>query len=490
MIINSSAQNVRDRTTTRKSILLTLASSLGLAIAIPLALAAFVIWQVSLARQIFVAGTLVAITLFALKKEKYTVLALSLLFFTQFSTSLHTFDLQEPLKFQFYFIDIIILLIYISSIELKIGFGLDKIGKIWLFIILWMLVTSYFSARTDKSILFVIMMIKSFVIYAIFRNIKFDEVFIKKLVTIVAVTLVIQGLIAGLQYIKNDHLGLVVIGERDPATSQIHFVKDSLRVSGTLGAVNAFGGYVAMLMVYLTPFVLAGKKNKLTYLIYGFSFITLIIPFSRSGWLSYFLGASLCTFNLLRSKNISLGKTLLLGVFTSIFLIGSAFVFRDKIQDRFEDRQAVASAAGRVGQFYEAMDVVKRYPMLGIGPGVTEFFGAWKKEKAYVARALPGVNMANQYHNNFLQFWVENGALGAVLFGSLMIAILFSAVSPPIKKTDIKQFEQLSTIGASAAAFTFMVHSSFGPEINNERLLIAFAIFLGLARNKQYLVKS
>lgn len=476
-------------TSSKKSLFLILSSSIGLMMALPVALAAVVIWKDSLARQLFVVVALFAITVFATKKEKYSVLTLGLLFLTQFATSLHTFDLAEPLRFQIYFLDIIILLLFISSAELRIGFSLDKIGAIWLLMILWMFVTSYFSARTDKSILFVIMMIKSFTLYVIFRNIKLDEVFIKKIVAVVTITLVIQGLIAGLQFVKNAHLGLMVIGERDPGTSQLHYVKDSLRVSGTLGAVNAFGGYIAMLMVFLTPFVLAGKKNKITYLIYGFSFITLIIPFSRSGWLSYFLGAGLCILNLLRSRNISFGKALLLGIFTSIFLIGSAFVFRDKIQDRFEDREAVASAEGRVGQFYEAMDVVERYPMLGIGPGITEFFGAWKNEKGYVARALPGVNMANQYHNNFLQFWVENGVLGAMLFGGFMLAILFSAISPPIKKPNISPLEKICTIGASAAAFTFIVHSSFGPEINNERLLVAFAIFLGLARNKQYLGK-
>lgn len=473
----------------KKSIFLIASSSIGLIVAVPVALAALIIWQDSIARQVFVAGALVALTAFAIQKEKYRALTLSMLFFTQFSTSLHTFELQEPLKFQIYFLDIIIFLLLLSSIELKNGLGLEKIGKIWFLLIIWMLVTSYFSARTDKSILFVIMMSKSLIIYAIFRNIELDEIFIKRFVTIVAAILVIQGIISGLQYIKNGQLGLVVLGERNSEISKLHYVQNSLRVSGTLGAVNALGGYIAMLMVFLTPFVLAGKKNKLLYLIYGLSYVTLILPFSRAAWLSYFLGAGLCVLNLLRSKSITFGKILLLSIVTSIFLVGASFTFKDKIQDRFQDKQAIASAEGRAGQFVEAIDVIERYPMLGIGPGVTEFFGAWKEERNYVARALPGVKMYNQYHNNFLQFWVENGALGALLFGCFLIGVGYAATFSSNKTRQLPQTAQLTVIGASAAAFAFLIHSSFGPEINSERLLVAFAIFLGVGRNKRFIFK-
>lgn len=472
----------------KKSLFLIASSSIGLILAVPVALAALIIWQDSLARQIFIAGTLISLTLFALKKEKYHTLILSMLFFTQFATSLHTFELREPLRFQIYFLDIIIVMLFLASAELKTGFKLDGIGKNWLFIMTWMLVTTYFSARTDKSILFLIMITKTLIVYAIFRNIQFDERFTEKIVLIVCVILVIQGLISGFQYIKNGHLGLVVLGERNPETSKLHYVKDSLRVSGTLGAVNALGGYIAVLMVFLTPFVLAGKKNKLVYVIYGLSYITLIIPFSRSGWLSYLLGASLCVVNLLRSKSITFGKVLLLGTITSIFLLASAFTFKDKIMDRFEDKRAIASAEGRAGQFIEAMDVIKRYPMTGIGPGVTEFFGAWKEEeRKYVAKALPGVNMYNQYHNSFLQFWVENGALGAILFIIFIFSISLNALLASSRIRHIQNPpDKLLVIGAAAAAFSYLVHTSFGPEINNERLLTTFAIFLGLSRNKKY----
>lgn len=351
---------------------------------------------------------------------------------------------------------------------------------------LWMLVTSYFSARVDKSLLFLFMMSKALFIYLTARNLIIDDELIKKIVFVVASILVIQGVFAFIQYVINGHLGLIVLGERNPETSKLHFVKDSLRVSGTLGAVNALGGYIAMLMVFLTPFVLAGKKNKLTYLIYGASYATLILPFSRAGWLSYFLGAAFCLINLLRTKTISVSKTLALGLITGIILSGVVFVFIEKIQDRFEDKQAVASAEGRVGQFYEAMNVIERYPMLGIGPGVTEFFGAWKEDRKYVAKALPGVEMYNQYHNSFLQFWVENGMLGAAIFLWFMLFIAWNAYRPPVHKQPLDANHKLLVIGASAAAFAFLIHTSFGPEINSERLLIPFALFLGLARNKQF----
>ncbi len=472
----------------KKSSLLNLASSVGLVFAIPVVLVALIIWQDSLARQLFAAAALVAITIFALKKDKYILLTLAILFFTQFSTSLHSFDLAEPLKFQIYFLDILLLLWFFSSKEINGSFKADKIGKVWFLIIMWMLVTSYFSARTDKSILFFIMMLKSIYVYLAARHIELDDTLIRKIVIVVAAILVIQGLLAGLQYIKKDLLGLVVLGERNPETSKMHFVKDSLRVSGTLGAVNALGGYISMLMVFMTPFVLAGKKNKLLYLIYGASYATLIIPFSRAGWLSYFIGTIFCLINLLKSKSITFSKTLFLGLVTGIILAGVIFVFMDKIVDRFEDEHAKASAEGRVGQFVEAMNVIERYPIMGIGPGVTEFFAAWKDDRKYVQKALPGVEMYNQYHNSFLQFWVENGVPGAILFFSFIFMIGLNAYKPNIRVPSISPTERLLVIGASASAFSFLIHTSFGPEINNDRLLVAFALFLGLSRNKKFIL--
>jgi O-antigen ligase len=488
MIFSSQkTQNAPVPNSIKKSFLLNVASSFGLVVAIPVVLAAFVIWQDSLARQLFAAAVLVVITIFALKKDKYIALTLAILFFTQFSTSLHSFELAEPLKFQIYFLDVLLLLWFFSSKEINKSFKTDKIGKIWILLIIWMVVTAYFSARTDKSILFFIMMLKALFVFLSARHIDLDDTLIRKFVIIVATILVIQGLLAGLQYVKKDLLGLVVLGERNPETSKMHFVKDSLRVSGTLGAVNALGGYISMLMVFITPFILAGKKNKFLYLIYGASYATLIIPFSRAGWLSYFIGTMICVINLLKSKSISFSKTLALGVVTGILLAGIVFVFMDKIVDRFEDEHAKASAEGRVGQFVEAMDVIERYPVLGIGPGVTEFFAAWKDDRKYVQKALPGVEMYNQYHNSFLQFWVENGVPGAILFIIFIAMIGLNAYKPSMHSTFISPSERLLVIGASSAAFSFLIHTSFGPEINNDRLLVAFALFLGLARNKKFI---
>ena len=486
MILNSSPKNTLSPATIKKSVFLNLASSMGLIIAIPIALAGLIIWQDSPARQLFIVGSLIAITAFALQKEKYQALFLSILFFTQFSTSLHTFELSEPLKFQIFFLDILLLLWLISSKEIGNTLKADRIGKVWIILMIWMLVTTYFSARTDKSLLFMFIMAKSLMVYLITRNMELDNYFIRRVVIIASTILVIQGLISGLQYIQKGYLGLVILGERNPEVSQLHFVRDSLRVSGTLGAVNALGGYISVIMVFLTPYVLAGKKNKFLFIIYCASYATLILPFSRAGWLSYFIGALICVFNLLRTKSISFGKTMLIGLFTSIILASVVFVFIDKIQDRFENKNAVSSAEGRIGQFFEAINVIERYPITGIGPGITEFFGAWTHTEKYVEKTLPGVKMYNQYHNNFLQFCVENGIPGAFLFLCLFGLIGFNALNPSLNpKLDIN--DRLLVIGASAAAFSFLIHSSFGPEINNERLLIIFSLLLGLARNKKFI---
>jgi O-antigen ligase len=471
--------------TREKSIFLVMLSTFGVIAALPIAFSTFFIWPESLARQAFVVGGMLAVLALALQKQKYRILTVSVLLFTQFSTSLHTFDLAEPLKFQIFFLDVLLLIWFVASIEVDRELRTEAIARIWLLMLAWMLVTTYFSARPDKSILFDITMLKSLLVFLVARNIVLEPEMIQWFYRTVAVILVIQGLFALMQYLKNDQLGLIVLGERDPEASELHYVHDSLRVSGTLGAVNTFAGYIAMLLVFITPVIIMGRAPLYLYPIYLMSMLTLILPFSRAGWLSYLVGSMVVVYNLIRIRSLSLSRTLLAGAFACIVLAGLLFAFQDRIMERFEDRQAKNSALGRVAQFVEAIDVIKRYPIVGIGPGVTAFFGAWKDERKYVEQALPGVQMYNQYHNSLLQFWVENGALGVIIFilflGYITYATLFYL---PGLVIGAEWQLQLIVIGAAAGGLAFLIHASFGPEINNERLLTTFALMLGVARNK------
>src|SRR5690606_9637514 len=106
----------------------------------------------------------------------------------------------------------------------------------------------------------------------------------------------VQAGLALAQQATGGSLGLAVFGE---PSERLHYVLGGLRMSGTLGATNAFAGYMAMLLVFCTPFMFQRQKLPF-YLVFSLGLITLILALSRAGWLSFFLGGLVVMFALFR----------------------------------------------------------------------------------------------------------------------------------------------------------------------------------------------
>jgi O-antigen ligase len=142
---------------------------------------------------------------------------------------------------------------------------------------------------------------------------------------------------------------------------------------------------------------------------------------------------------------------------------------------------------GRFSQFKDVWPTIARYPVFGIGAGITEYYGAWNDNKRYVRSRLPKVKLKNQPHNSQLQYWIESGFIGFILFMVIIVLTMTTALQRP-RAPDGAYDLQMMQIGAGAAAVAAMVHASFGTEINNHQIVIVFWILFALARNRTSLV--
>jgi O-antigen ligase len=164
---------------------------------------------------------------------------------------------------------------------------------------------------------------------------------------------------------------------------------------------------------------------------------------------------------------------------------GGAIFYGDKIIDRFENRQAISSAQGRLDQFAMALPLIEKYPIAGIGPGVSDFFSRWSDNRMYVRKALSRLDMPNYIHCGQLQILVESGIPGLVLFLAIVGAIIWSAFGRIRPGMESGTFDLLR-VGGISGALAIMIHISFGTEFTSQHIFQLFWVLLGLARNQRY----
>lgn len=438
-------------------------------------------WEGSPQRYVAVGIGILTISLFALVKNKYEAVLIALLLFSQFQVSLFSIPLDEPALLQIFFTDILLVFFIAMAFERRESFRPDVVGWLFLSLTAWQAAAAFSSsAHLHRSLIFLLWQLKYLLVYLLVCNLALSDKLVRRIITVIFLIVLSQGGLAILQLITGSALGLVVFGEQDP--SRLYYVKGGLRVSGTLGATNALAGYLAMLLVFALPFLLRWQ-GVFRYACYGTGFAALLFSLSRAGWLSFMVGGCIVMGGLLRAGILKQTRVMLLA-FIGTLIIGTATgLYFDRIQERFVDKGAVDSAMGRFYQFEGAWPIIERYPVFGIGAGVTEYYGSWNKNERYVRNKLPDVALGNQPHNSQLQYWIESGTPALILFALIIVTAFATALRKPKVEEKVSDIALLQ-IGAGGAAVATMVHASLGTEINHHQIIMAFWILFALARNQ------
>jgi O-antigen ligase len=454
--------------------------SLLVIVAIPISLfLVSVEWSDSIERQAVIGVGVIALSFIAIKKEKYYLLIIAFLILSQFSISLRSFTLSEPEILSVHLFDLILVFLIWTAVERKEDWHFDGLAWLLTVFITWEVIATINSAHFDRSLVHTHWFVKYLLIYLVALNMPFANKINNKILITVTVILVMQALFGLLQYFRGGVLGLHILGEA--SGTNLHFVEESLRISGTAGGANSYAGYMAMLLVFLTPYIVAQKKIYY-YVVFVLGCIALLLSFSRAGWLSLIVGANIAILLLLYNKLIRITRILVFTVFTCVVLAVLLYAYKDQIMIRFTSEEAVSSAKSRFEYSTQAFAVINNYPVFGIGPGVTQYFGRWNDNQKFVKQALPDVNLENQVHNGHLQMWMEGGAPAFIVWIMIVLYIVFS-LNKTISIQNSNRLVSLLKIGSGAAAISIMLHVTFGTEINNYRIMSVFWFFMGLNRN-------
>jgi len=238
---------------------------------------------------------------------------------------------------------------------------------------------------------------------------------------------------------SNKWLGLAAHDPAQLGTSVIEFVaRDGigerwLRAYGGLDHPNILGGVMAIVIILIINQIVIQGKNfgitnyelritntvkKIIWWIFLAVFsVALFFSFSRGAWLAVLVGGFFMLISFAIRRDLKSQKAMLTAILFSSILIGVLFFqYNELVITRLTDnsRLEIKSKVERVASYREAIGMIKKYPITGVGLG---------NYTLALSRQIP--NQESFYyqptHNVFLLIWAEVGIFGLLFFIGLMI---------------------------------------------------------------------
>jgi O-antigen ligase len=187
-------------------------------------------------------------------------------------------------------------------------------------------------------------------------------------------------------------------------------------------------------------------------------FLAIIFSFSRGAYFGVLVGSLffLAVF-LIRLGNA--GKMAIVGV-VLIFL--AAVFFQGTIQSRLASafNFKEGSNAERVKNWRQAVEIIKNYPLTGIGLG---------NYASYINPAL-GERSSVYAHNLFLDIAAETGILNGIIFLVLILVAIWRNISA----------KNILGLGIASSLVYFLVHGTFDTPIWSPQVMVIFFVVLAL----------
>jgi len=190
-----------------------------------------------------------------------------------------------------------------------------------------------------------------------------------------------------------------------------------------------------------------------------FMFLATVLSFSRGAYLGMLLG-SLFFFIILAVKFFGkTGKIAIVGVALAFLL---SIFFQETIQNRLTSvfNPKEGSNTERIKNWKQAFEIVRNYPLSGIGLGnYTFYIDPSSKERSSIYA-----------HNTFLDIAAETGILNGLLFIFLiLISLSRSAIS-----------KNILNLGIASGLTYFLVHSIFDTPIWSPQVMVVLLVILAL----------
>lgn len=240
------------------------------------------------------------------------------------------------------------------------------------------------------------------------------------------------------------------------------------RVYSTFDNPNVLGQYLILLIPVAFAMLLQnrGTGKKLVYTLVNIAmFVCLLYTWSRGAWVGVIL--ALGFFILLRDRRWLI--VCVIGLLLMPSVLPASILNRITSIGNLQD----SSTAYRVSVWVASFRIARDYWMSGIGIGTAAF------EKIYPGYALNGAGFALHSHNFYIQWVVEMGIFGLLVFLAIILTA-FQQITLVREKSSLIRTVTLAMAGALAG---FLFQGMAENLWYNFRMVLMFWIYLGILQS-------
>jgi putative inorganic carbon (HCO3(-)) transporter len=302
------------------------------------------------------------------------------------------------------------------------------------------------TAQVDASLIALFQMVKLLLLYLIVANSIEDEENVKWIIIGLLLDIFVQGLLGSYQWIAGHPMGLAFLGEPSELVDG--------RGMGTIGHPNGYGMWIAATLPLALALLFLEMRQvykTLVAVVLFVGFFGLVFSLSRGAWLGFVVASISVLIFAIRRRRQNLQIALLGGISLIFFLLIIGISQRGLIIARLTDPAAQESALSRVTLNEGAIEMIKAYPILGVG--VNNYSLLMPIYDAYDFTYQGKIVIV---HNIYLLVAAETGIIGLAAFLWLLFSLFIQAVR--LAGPEREDIAWLVGVGAFSAFTVLAVH--------------------------------
>ncbi|MDD5644400.1 MAG: O-antigen ligase family protein [bacterium] len=279
---------------------------------------------------------------------------------------------------------------------------------------------SYLVAAKPSNVLYGFVFAMEFLLcYFYIANLSDSKSYMPFILNCIAFTVIFSSAIGIIQYFFPGRLNLQFLGWEDEALKLRYGSALIIRAVGFLGHANALAKFLNcwLPVLFIFSFISEKSKYKIFHMAaFSLGVLTLILTFSRGGWLSFFFSIILIMAILISKNeiNIKFARIARMLIAIAVVIIIAALPFYRHIQQRLK-RDDYDAAANRITLAKTAFQIIRERPLTGTG----------LKNYESMTSYTPFVGNTPTVHNVYLHTAAELGIPAALIFIYIYIAFFF-----------------------------------------------------------------